>query len=91
MIKLVPNDPAARMRAAKAAHKAEYRALIDDGGAFLKSVPVSDISKTIAVLVDVGWLDANKSEDRRAQASAVGRALDEFVDDYVRRHPDLVF
>ena len=69
-----------------AADKRDYRSLIEGGGAVLKGVPVTDINALTEALLDLHWLDENKSEDRAALVAAVGAVLDDIAKPY-RRPP----
>ena len=68
----------------EAADKRAYRALIEAGGAPLKSVPVTDINALIEALIDLHWLKESEAEDRKALVVAVGALLDDIAKPYRR-------
>ena len=74
------DDPKRRERLDReAADKRAYRALIDDGGAVLRGMPVHDINGLTELVTELGWLKEAKSEDRKALVAAVGAMLDDLV------------
>ncbi len=73
-------DPRIRRRLDRAAaNRRTYRARLKAGGASLKAVPVTDIVALIEALIELRWLDENKSEDRAALVAAVGALLDDIA------------
>jgi hypothetical protein len=70
-------DPAER-RAQEAERKRRYRQRIKAGAAVLQ-VPIGDINRLIATVLDLGWLPVQESEDRREIAKAVGAMLDDLA------------
>ncbi len=67
-----------------AADKRDYRRLIEDGGAVLSGVPVTDIDALTEAVIALEWLDEDKSEDRKALLAAVGAMLDDIAKPYRR-------
>lgn len=58
--------------------KQRWRALQKAGGAVLR-VRIRDINALTAALLDLGWLDERKSEDREQIAAAVAALLDDLA------------
>jgi hypothetical protein len=83
MLKRAPPDPADRRRRRAAERQRRYRERLRTGDVVVRvEVPVV----VITMLLDLGWLQAEESEDRRQIGEAIARLLPDAARHHQRKN-----